>query len=173
MSGYLRLRTPMAEDIFLLFPSICFVHERCLTINKHSDLASSTLLMDLPSISILIWLFKRTCIRWLCQHNLRDSEIKLNLPKPGTNYLTRSYGYSGALLWDSLPVNLWKLDSLWRFKREIDRFYNNCQSGSHTGILWNSIALCHFCSMTVFSIDADFVLVRFFPEFVIFPVVLI
>ena len=54
MSGYLRLRTPMAEDIFLLFPSICFVHERCSTINKHSDLASSTLLMDLPSISILI-----------------------------------------------------------------------------------------------------------------------
>ena len=68
-------------------------------------------------------------------YNLRDSEIKLDLPKPRTNYLKCSFGYSGALLWNSLPVNLWKLDSLWRFKREIDRFYNNCQSGSHTGIL--------------------------------------
>ena len=30
---------------------------------------------------------------------------------------------------------LWKIDSLGRFKSEIDRLYNNCQSGSHTAIL--------------------------------------
>ena len=29
--------------------------------------------------------------------NLRDSEIKLNLPKPRTNYCKRALGYSGAL----------------------------------------------------------------------------
>ena len=68
-------------------------------------------------------------------YNLRDSEIKLDLPKPRTNYRKRSFGYSGALLWNSLPVNLRKTDSLGRFKREIDRLYNNCQSGSHTAIL--------------------------------------
>ena len=67
--------------------------------------------------------------------NLRDSEIKLDFPKPGTNYRKRSFGYSGALSWNSLPVNLWKIDCLGRFKREIDRLYNNCQSGSHTAIL--------------------------------------
>lgn len=68
-------------------------------------------------------------------YNLRDSEIKLDLPKPRTNYCKRGFGYSGALLWNSLPVYLRKLDSLGRFKREIDRLYNNCQSGSHTAIL--------------------------------------
>ena len=30
-------------------------------------------------------------------YNLRDSEIKLNLPKPRTNYCKRALGYSGAL----------------------------------------------------------------------------
>ena len=54
MNGLMRLRAPIAEDIVLLFSSICFVHERCSSINKPSDLASLTLLIDLPSISILI-----------------------------------------------------------------------------------------------------------------------
>ena len=31
------------------------------------------------------------------KYNLRDSEIKLNLPKPRTNYCKRALGYSGAL----------------------------------------------------------------------------
>ena len=35
-------------------------------------------------------------------YHLRDSFRKLNLPKPRTNYLKRSFGYSGALLWNSL-----------------------------------------------------------------------
>ena len=52
----------------------------------------------------------------------RDSEIKLDLSKPRTNYLNRSFGYSGAILWNSLPVNLGKIDSLGRFKGEIDDF---------------------------------------------------
>ena len=49
------------------------------------------------------------------KYNLRDSEIKLNLPKPRTNYCKRALGYSGALLWNSLPVNLTKSDSLGYF----------------------------------------------------------
>ena len=36
-------------------------------------------------------------------YNLRNSEMRLNLPKPRTNYLKRSFCYSGALLWNSLP----------------------------------------------------------------------
>ena len=39
-------------------------------------------------------------------YDLRDSFRKLNLPKPRTDYLKRSFGYSGALLWNSLPENL-------------------------------------------------------------------
>ena len=69
------------------------------------------------------------------KYNLRDSEIKLNLPKPRTNYCKRALGYSGALLWNCLPVHLRKSDSLRYFKRELGKFYSNCQSGSHTAIL--------------------------------------
>ena len=60
-------------------------------------------------------------------YNLRDFEIKLDLPNPRMNYYKRAFGYSGALLWNSLPVNLRKLDSLKSFKREIDVHYNNCK----------------------------------------------
>ena len=67
-------------------------------------------------------------------YNLRDSDIKLNLPKPRTNYYKRALGYSGSLLWKSLPVNLRKSDSLGYFKKELDKLYSNCQSGSHTAI---------------------------------------
>ena len=34
---------------------------------------------------------------------LRDSEGKLTLPKPSTNYLKRSFSYSGAMLWKTCP----------------------------------------------------------------------
>ena len=44
-------------------------------------------------------------------YNLRDSEIKLDLAKPRSKYRKRSFGYSGALLWNSLLVNLRQLDS--------------------------------------------------------------
>ncbi len=33
------------------------------------------------------------------EYNLRNFEMKLNLPKLRTNYLKRSFQYSGALLW--------------------------------------------------------------------------
>ena len=36
-------------------------------------------------------------------YHLVDSFHKINLPKPRTNYLKRSFGYSGALLWNSFP----------------------------------------------------------------------
>ena len=68
-------------------------------------------------------------------YNLRDSEIKLNLPKPRTNYCKRALGYSGSLLWNSLPVNLRKSDSFGYFKRELNKLYSNCQSDSQTAIL--------------------------------------
>ena len=39
-------------------------------------------------------------------YNLRNSEGKLNLPKPSTTYLKRSFSYSGSLLWNNLPSSL-------------------------------------------------------------------
>ena len=35
-------------------------------------------------------------------YNLRDSENKLNVPLPRTNYYKNSFSYSGATLWNSL-----------------------------------------------------------------------
>jgi hypothetical protein len=37
---------------------------------------------------------------------LRDTENKLAVPMPRTNYLKNSFGYSSAALWNSLPIGL-------------------------------------------------------------------
>ena len=55
-------------------------------------------------------------------YNLRNSEIKLNLPKPRTNYLKRSLCYSGALLWNNLPQNIRMLRSLPLFKNSLNYY---------------------------------------------------
>ena len=39
-------------------------------------------------------------------YDLRNSFRKLILPTPRTNYLKRSFSYSGALLWNFLPENV-------------------------------------------------------------------
>ena len=54
-------------------------------------------------------------------YDLRDSFRKLNLPKPRTNYLKRSFGYSGALLWNSPPEDIRAIRSIGQFKKEINR----------------------------------------------------
>ena len=59
------------------------------------------------------------------KYNVRNLEMKLNLPKPNTNYLKRSFSYSVASLWNNLPNNLRAIESLRFFKREVNRFYEN------------------------------------------------
>ena len=66
-------------------------------------------------------------------YDLRDSSRKLNLPKPRTDYLKRSFGYSGALLWSSLPENIRTIRSIGQFKKEINRALKT--SDSHSAIL--------------------------------------
>ena len=56
-------------------------------------------------------------------YNLRNTEAKLNLPKPRTNYLKRSFSYNEAMLCNNLPVNIRMLNSLETLIREIDRYY--------------------------------------------------
>ncbi len=58
-------------------------------------------------------------------YNIRNSEIRLNLPKPRTNYLKRSFCYSGAILWNSLPQDIRKLQSFAQFKKAIAEYYNS------------------------------------------------
>ena len=49
-------------------------------------------------------------------YSLRDAEEKLNIPKPRTNYLKNSFSYTGAVLWNSLPVGLRQAKTLESFK---------------------------------------------------------
>ena len=53
-------------------------------------------------------------------YNLRNLENKLLLPKPRTNYLKSRISYSGAALWNSLPVEVRSAESLQIFKRKIN-----------------------------------------------------
>ena len=63
-------------------------------------------------------------------YDLRDSFRKFNLPKPRTNYLKRSFGYSGALLWNSLPESIRTIRSIGQFKKEINRALETFDSRS-------------------------------------------
>ncbi len=66
-------------------------------------------------------------------YDMRDSLRKLNLPKPRTDYLKRSFGYSGALLWNSLPENITAIRSIKEFKKKIKHALK--ASDSHSVIL--------------------------------------
>ena len=45
-------------------------------------------------------------------YSLRDTVGKLAVPFSRTNYLKNSFGYSGAVAWNSLPVDLRQTNSL-------------------------------------------------------------
>ena len=47
---------------------------------------------------------------------LRDSDNKLKVPLPRTNYYQRSFTYSGATLWNSLPCQARQAESLGKLK---------------------------------------------------------
>ena len=67
-------------------------------------------------------------------YDLRDSFRKLKLPRPLTEYLKRRFGYSGALLWNSLPESIRAISrSLGQFKRKINRTLETFDS--HSAIL--------------------------------------
>ena len=59
------------------------------------------------------------------KYNVRNLEMKLNLPQPDTNYLKKSFSYSAASQWNNLLNNLRTIESVRCFKREVNRFYEN------------------------------------------------
>ena len=52
-------------------------------------------------------------------YRLRNTENKLVLPQPRTDYLKRSFLYSGAQLWNNLPVDLRQASSVTDFKSKL------------------------------------------------------
>ena len=75
----------------------------------------------------------RNTQRHVNAYDLRNLEGKLSLPKPNTNYLKRSFCYSGAYLWNNLPRDLKSVGSIGQFKRGIMKISEI--SDSHTAIL--------------------------------------
>jgi len=55
---------------------------------------------------------------------LRDSDKKLNVPIPRTNYLKNTFRYSAAMIWNTLPNNLKEAESLSEFRQLLNSFYN-------------------------------------------------
>ena len=58
----------------------------------------------------------------ITSYNLRDSENKLAIPLPRTNYYKNSFGYSRAVLWNSLPSAARQATSLNNFRRLLTGF---------------------------------------------------
>ena len=69
-------------------------------------------------------------------HSLRDSEKKLAIPQPRTDYRKRSFSYSGSVLWNELPTHLRLSSSLSQFKNGVDHHFST--SDSHTADKYNS-----------------------------------
>ena len=67
-------------------------------------------------------------------YELRDFQNKFFVPKPRTDYLKRSFGYSGAVLWNSLPSELRSAQSLASFKRGLEGWLCSVDS-SQTAIM--------------------------------------
>lgn len=56
-------------------------------------------------------------------YHLRNSEQRLTLPRPRTDYCKRSFSYSGAKIWNELPVYVRLSTSLAQFKRKINQLF--------------------------------------------------
>jgi hypothetical protein len=57
-------------------------------------------------------------------YSLRNTENKLAVPKPRTNYLKNSFSYSGAVLWNSLPIGLRQANNLINSDRAVPNYFN-------------------------------------------------
>ena len=68
-------------------------------------------------------------------YSLRDSEGKLTLPKPSTNYVKRSFSYSGAMLWINMPESLKNVVSVNHFKQLVKKVALADISDSSTAIM--------------------------------------
>ena len=56
-------------------------------------------------------------------YTLRDTEGKLTIPMPRTNYLKNSFGYSGAELWNNLTNHVRQAVTLKQFKAGCSNYF--------------------------------------------------
>ena len=61
----------------------------------------------------------------VANYSLRDTEGKLAIPKPRTDYLRNSFSYSGAVLWNTLPTDLRQTDTQINLKQVASFFFTD------------------------------------------------
>ena len=61
----------------------------------------------------------------VANYSLRDTEGKLAILKPCTDYLRNSFSYSGAVLWNSLPPDLRQTETQINLKQVAAIFFTN------------------------------------------------
>ena len=55
-------------------------------------------------------------------YRLRNSEMRLALPETRTDYVRKSFSYSGAALWNSLPTDIRVCETSGEFKTKLSNF---------------------------------------------------
>ena len=65
-------------------------------------------------------LFRRNDITQI-NYNLRNSNTDVALPKPKNEFRKKSFGYSGAILWNNLPQELKLMESINSFKSGVKK----------------------------------------------------
>ena len=63
--------------------------------------------------------------------DFRNAKKTLLLPKPRTDYLKRSFSYSGAILWNNLPEDIRISNSTGFFKRSSHRWFSVLPHGKY------------------------------------------
>ena len=56
-------------------------------------------------------------------YSLRDTNSKLAIPLPHTNFTIDSFSYSGVVLWNSLSIELSQVNSLEAFRAGCQQFF--------------------------------------------------
>ena len=74
-------------------------------------------------------------------YNIRNSEMRLNVPKPRTDYMKKSFCYSGAVLFNSLTQDIRKCQSLPKFKKAINKYHDNVIGFPHGNLVYQLISL--------------------------------
>ena len=69
--------------------------------------------------------FRYTRSNLINSYNLRDSENKLAVLLPRTNYYRNSFCYSGAVLWNNLPTDVRQAKSLTGFRKPLTSSSNS------------------------------------------------
>ena len=77
------------------------------------------ILNDHTALNLKGWFRKKNITQ--NNYSLRNSNTDLALPKPNSEFLKKSFGYSGVILWNNLPQQLKLMESISFFKSDVKK----------------------------------------------------